>query len=51
MENIYITDIAIKNGRHLKNIRIPLSAEKRKHLTFTGEKGSETTSVLEVNRF
>lgn len=47
MENIFISDLKIKNVRHLKNITIPLSNEKAKHLIFTGKNGSGKTSVLE----
>lgn len=48
MENIFISDLKIKNVRHLKNIAIPLSNEKAKHLIFTGKNGSGKTSVLEA---
>ncbi len=46
-EDIFITDLTIKKVRHLENIHIPLSEEKRKHLILTGKNGSGKTSVLE----
>lgn len=48
MRQTYLTQINIKSVRHLKNICIPLSSEKRKHLLITGKNGSGKTSVLEA---
>lgn len=47
MADTYLTGIEIKKVRHLQDISIPLSAEKRKHLILTGKNGSGKTSVLE----
>lgn len=48
MEKIFLTEIDVKKVRHLENISIPLSKEKRKHLILTGKNGSGKTSVLEA---
>ncbi|MCI8670315.1 MAG: AAA family ATPase [Lachnospiraceae bacterium] len=48
MDNVFITDILIKNVRHLRNVQIPLSKEKIKHLMITGKNGSGKTSVLKA---
>lgn len=48
MENVFLTEIDVKKVRHLENISIPLSKEKRKHLILTGKNGSGKTSVLEA---
>lgn len=48
MEQIFITNIAINDVRHLKNIHIPVSDECLKHIIFTGRNGSGKTSVLEA---
>lgn len=48
MENTFLTNIHIKNVRHLKDIEIPLSTTERKHLILTGKNGSGKTSVLEA---
>ena len=48
MDNVFITDILIKNVRHLRNVQIPLSKEKIKHLMITGKNGSWKTSVLKA---
>lgn len=48
MENFFISELKIEHVRHLRNIRIPLSDEKMKHLILTGKKGSGKTSVLEA---
>ena len=48
MENLFVSNIVIENVRHLNNIEISLSKEKRKHLIFTGKNGSGKTSVLEA---
>jgi predicted ATP-binding protein involved in virulence len=42
----FITEISIEKVRHLKNIDIALSKEKRNHLIFTGKNGSGKTSIL-----
>lgn len=47
MADTYLTGIEIKKVRHLQDISIPLSTEKRKHLILTGKNGSGKTSVLE----
>ena len=43
----FITKVQISNLRHLKNIEIILSDDKRKHLLLTGKNGSGKTSLLE----
>lgn len=48
MADTFLTGIEIKHVRHLRNISIPLSEEKRKHLILTGKNGSGKTSVLEA---
>lgn len=48
MESTFVTEIQIQNVRHLSQITIPLSKEKRKHLIITGKNGSGKTSVLEA---
>lgn len=48
MDKIFISELTINKIRHLKNITIPLSNEKAKHLIFTGKNGSGKTSVLEA---
>lgn len=45
MENIFINNIIINHIRHIHNIEIPLSSEK-KHLIITGKNGSGKTSLL-----
>lgn len=47
MEQTFLTGIHINKIRHLSNIYIPLSADTRKNLIFTGKNGSGKTSVLE----
>lgn len=47
MADTFLTGIEIKKVRHLQDISIPLSTEKRKHLILTGKNGSGKTSVLE----
>ncbi|MBR1708341.1 MAG: AAA family ATPase [Clostridia bacterium] len=42
----FITKIHIEQVRHLKNIDIELSRNKRKHLILTGKNGSGKTSLL-----
>lgn len=48
MERFFISKIEIEKVRHLKNISIPLSEKRAKHLIFTGKNGSGKTSVLKV---
>lgn len=48
MENIFITNLKIKQVRHLRDITIPLSEQKAKHLILTGKNGSGKTSVAEA---
>lgn len=48
MDRIFISELKIKHVRHLKDIRIPLSGDKMKHLILTGKNGSGKTSVLEA---
>jgi predicted ATP-binding protein involved in virulence len=47
-EDIFITNLFIKKVRHLKDIHIPLSKDKRTHLILTGKNGSGKTSVLKT---
>ena len=37
MADTFLTGIEIKKVRHLQDISIPLSTEKRKHLILTGK--------------
>ncbi|HJC47094.1 MAG TPA: AAA family ATPase [Candidatus Lachnoclostridium pullistercoris] len=48
MDATFMTALHICHVRHLKNIDIPLSEEKRKTLILTGKNGSGKTSVLEA---
>lgn len=48
MEQTFITKIYINKVRHLRNIKIPLSKDSRKHLILTGKNGSGKTSVIEA---
>lgn len=48
MEPLFITNLEIKHVRHLKDISIPLSDKKVKHLILTGKNGSGKTSVVEA---
>ena len=48
MKSIFVSNIKIKNVRHLRNITIPLSKDTCKHLIFTGKNGSGKTSVLQA---
>lgn len=48
MEQTFLNGIKIKKVRHLHDITIPLSEEKRKHLILTGKNGSGKTSVIEA---
>ena len=47
MEQTFLTSVDIVKVRHLQNITIPLSKEKRKHLILTGKNCSGKTSVLD----
>lgn len=44
----YITNIHIDKLRHIKDIDIKLSSEKRQHLLITGKNGSGKTSLLDA---
>lgn len=44
----FLSNLKIVNVRHLKNISIPLSNERPKHLILTGKNGRGKTSVLEA---
>ena len=44
----FITALHINHVRHLKNIEIQRSPEKRQHLILTGRNGSGKTSVLDA---
>ena len=46
MEQAYLTEINIRQVRHLKDIRIELSQNEKKHLLLTGINGCGKTSVL-----
>lgn len=48
MNQAYITNIIIDHVRHLKNIEIPLSEGKMKHLIITGKNGCGKTSLLDA---
>ncbi len=48
MNQLFITNLTIKKVRHLKDITVPLSKERMKHLIFTGKNGSGKTSVVEA---
>ena len=48
MEKFFITKLKIKQVRHLRDITIPLSEQKAKHLILTGKNGSGKTSVTEA---
>jgi predicted ATPase len=47
---MFITHFKINHVRHLENLEIALSTDKRKHLILTGKNGSGKTSVLEAVR-
>ena len=51
MREAFMTALRIPHVRHLKNIRIPLSATQRKNLILTGKNGSGKTSVLEKLKY
>jgi len=46
LENTFLTELNIHKVRHLQNITLPLSTEKRKNLILTGKNGCGKTSVL-----
>lgn len=46
MEKIFISGLTIEHVRHLRDIKIPLTKDRMKHLIFTGKNGSGKTSVL-----
>lgn len=48
LQDIFISEIDIKKVRHLHDIKIKMSENKRKHLMLTGKNGSGKTSVLEA---
>lgn len=48
MEQTYLTEINIRQVRHLKDIRIKLSQNEKKHLLLTGINGCGKTSVLKA---
>ena len=48
MEQAYLTEIHIRQVRHLQNIKIELSQNEKKHLLFTGINGCGKTSVLKA---
>ena len=50
MNDIFISNIHINEVRHLKNMDISLSDDKRQHLILTGKNGSGKTSLLEQLR-
>lgn len=52
MEDIFITQIQIKELLHLKDVTIPLDENERKHLILTGKNGSGKTTLLrEIKKF
>ena len=48
MEQVYLTEITIRQIRHLQNIKIELSQDEKKHLLLTGINGSGKTSVIKA---
>jgi predicted ATP-binding protein involved in virulence len=46
LNDIFITNIHVKQSRNISNFDIPLSQEKRSHLILTGKNGSGKTSLL-----
>ena len=46
MEQAYLTEINIRQVRHLKDIRIEVSQNEKKHLLLTGINGCGKTSVI-----
>lgn len=47
MGQTFLTELNIVNTRHLHHIRIPICADKRKHLILTGKNGCGKTSILQ----
>lgn len=48
MERLFITNLTIEKVRYLRDISIPLSENRIKHLILTGKNGSGKTSVAEA---
>lgn len=48
MDKLFISRLEIKQVRHLRDITIPLSEQRAKHLILTGKNGSGKTSVTEA---
>lgn len=48
MEGLFVSSVKINKVRHLKNIKIELSNQKKKHLILTGKNGSGKTSLLDA---
>lgn len=48
MDAVFLTEIRIRHVRHLADITIPLSGDRRKSLILTGENSSGKTSVLDA---
>ncbi|MDB8794616.1 AAA family ATPase [Romboutsia sp. 1001216sp1] len=48
MNNIFIKSIDIKELRHLKDIRIDIDEDEKKHLIITGKNGSGKSTLLEA---
>lgn len=46
MEQAYLTEINIRQVRHLKNVKIQLAQDEKKHLLLTGVNGCGKTSIL-----
>lgn len=46
-QDIFITELYVKECRGIKDFKISLSKEERKHLIITGKNGSGKTSLLE----
>ena len=46
MDQIYLTEIIIRQVRHLQDVKIELSQNEKKHLLLTGINGCGKTSVL-----
>lgn len=47
MKDVFITDIHIREVRHLKDVHIQLSKNEMKHLILTGKNGSGKTTIIE----